>query len=327
MELQRTRNQRLKNLDVGIENNKRLAESMKNHDMGIIPVAIDTRSTYEKQQDKIYVEHEMRKKVYNLFNNDPQFSEQFMDKLKSENMGYAQFENVYDPLIKQFKSTLSQPNMVFDTMKKLIDNFGKTGVATSAIIPSSTNGNMITYLTEVRQMIEDQYTKGNVGKQEGDDMANKLDALLYIFSKGNIDMDLFNRYKAGFSQRLGIKEVLQDIIETLMSDEPQNLKVKEFKTHLSKLKENTFYNLEKSQLKEENSQLRNNRNKYPAKSVLYETLNDQIEVNKAKIEYLELKLKGANQAQLNDIKSIIEELENKLKGVSQAQIDEEKYMT
>lgn len=256
MQLQRTKNQRLQNLDVGIENNKRLAQSMKNHDMGITPVAIDTRSTFEKQQDNLFIEHELRRKVYNIFNNDPQFSEQFIDLFKKENIGYAQFENVYDQLIKQFKSTLSNPKMVFDTMKKLIYNLEKTGVSTSTVIPSLTNGNIQKYLTEVKQMIEDQYTKGNVDKKEGDDMVDKVDSLKYIFSDENVNMELFKDFKKGLSKRLGINEIIQDIAETLISNKTQNEKFEEFKEQLFNLKKNTIHNLEKLSLEEENKKLR-----------------------------------------------------------------------
>lgn len=127
----RNKKQRLKEIDEAVNKEKILNMKMKDYEMGIVPQVLDNRTTFEKLSDDVYMYQNLREKVYDLFNNDSQSSEKYLEFLQTKNINQEDFINVYSDLKTRFKGQLATPASVFSTTKKLIENFNETGNTTS----------------------------------------------------------------------------------------------------------------------------------------------------------------------------------------------------
>ena len=127
----RNKKQRLKELDESVSKEKILNMKSKDYEIGIVPQVLDNRTTYEKLNDDVYMYQNLRDKVYDLFNNDSQTSEKYLELLQSKNINQEDFINVYSDLKTRFKGQLATPASVISTTKKLIKNLDETGNTTS----------------------------------------------------------------------------------------------------------------------------------------------------------------------------------------------------
>lgn len=80
----RNKKQRLKELDESVSKEKILNMKSKDYEIGIVPQVLDNRTTYEKLNDDVYMYQNLRDKVYDLFNNDSQTSEKYLELLQSK---------------------------------------------------------------------------------------------------------------------------------------------------------------------------------------------------------------------------------------------------
>ena len=127
----RNKKQKLKELDEAVNKERILNAKSKDYDMGIVPQTLDNRTTYEKLNDDVYMYQILREKVYDLFNNDSQTSEKYLELLQNKNIKQEDFINVYSDLKARYKGQIATPANVLSTTKNLINNFNETGNTTS----------------------------------------------------------------------------------------------------------------------------------------------------------------------------------------------------
>lgn len=190
----------------------------KDFENDITPQIIDTRTRYEKIQDKNYVNQQLRKMVYNLFDNDPESSEKFIKEFYLDGMTYTKFSTVYDVLEKQFKGTEAGPFFVFDTAKQLIKNIVETGTT-----GGYKNNNVIENLQELKEDLKNYNFNNKFTETE---TVNKLNAMIYLYKNVFDDSSTitFNTMSQLTKQQFkdirdNLKYVINDIIKYLVRDD------------------------------------------------------------------------------------------------------------
>lgn len=178
MTSEQKKNGMMKMLNMSITNESKLSNVMKDYDNGIVTDVIDTRSTYEKMQDKQYMSKKLIDDVYNLFNQDPQTSEEFLTILKENGIGSEYFDIAYPQLITSFKGKLVSPHVVFKATEQLINNFTESGNAATGINSSKLN--------DIVAFLERMFDSKVITKKEGDDMVDKIKALQNVMKKNNL---------------------------------------------------------------------------------------------------------------------------------------------
>jgi hypothetical protein len=123
----------LKMLDLQIANTKKLSNVMNDYQHGVEVQQTDLRSTFDKLNDKNFMENEFRKKVYKLFSNDTTQSEGFLKKFENSNMDIGEFNIVHKQLVQLFQGTLAPYATVYSNMVQLIDNLQQTGNPAQAV--------------------------------------------------------------------------------------------------------------------------------------------------------------------------------------------------
>lgn len=113
----------LKSLEIRKQNTAKISMKMKDYDSGIEPSIIDSRSEYEKQQDAVYIHHQLRDKIYKLFNNDPTYAEAFMDMMSNSQITPEKFNAIYEQLKLNFKGSVPKPALAMQNAIQLLDNF------------------------------------------------------------------------------------------------------------------------------------------------------------------------------------------------------------
>lgn len=222
--------ERMRILNQTSQNVAKLSAIMKNYDMGIIPEPIDTSTTYEKLQEKLYTDQDLRKKVYNLFNNDTQTAEDFLELFEQNNKSYDNFNLVYNQLLQQFKGFLASPVVVFDVMNKLSKNVKQTGVPTSA--------GLYDELREAQVFLEEQFKQNNISKEQGDDMVDKLNAINELLIRNvNLKKDETSSF-INASEKL--VETFENVKITMNSQIDEVNKLATLINELSKLTKDTF---------------------------------------------------------------------------------------
>jgi hypothetical protein len=167
----------MKMLDLSLANEKKLSDVMNDFQHGIVTQKTDMLSTFDKLNDKNFMENDFRKKVYALFNNDTTQSESFMNKFHSANMNIDDFYTVYSKLSELFKNTLASYMTVYNNAVQLIDNVKQTGTSNQAV--RKVKGNSPED-NEMAHMFAND-TDANVGrdrKDEGDHLTHDEIAII-----------------------------------------------------------------------------------------------------------------------------------------------------
>lgn len=191
----------------------------KDFDNDIIPGIIDTRSRYDKLNDQDYINQQLTKLAYNLFDNDPEQSEEFINLFKRNGTSYSRFSVIYDTLYKQIQGTDAEPNFVFSTAIKLIDNIVNTGSANN-------NFNSTTIIDNLEELKDNINNFNFNNKFEEKQTTQKLDALKYLYenifsSDTEISFeDTDNLSKTQFTTIKGdMMETINSIIAVLVSND------------------------------------------------------------------------------------------------------------
>jgi len=214
-----TRKERALETDEEISHLNYLNKRQKEFESGIVPQIIDTRTKYEKLKNKDYVNQQLRKMAYNLFDNDPKYSELFIQMFHIDNVNYSKFSVVYDNLVKQFKGTDVLPSFVLQTTKQLINNIQETGT------PGGFNSNFI--VENLQQLKEDFKNYNFNNKFEETEAINKLTAMLYLYENvfENSSKISFNTTTTKISRgqfkkiREQMIDEINEIIKYLVSDD------------------------------------------------------------------------------------------------------------
>jgi hypothetical protein len=168
-----TRHIRIQRTNDELDLQQKIAKRVKDFDNNIIPDIIDGRTKSEKLQDKYQQDELFRKLVFNLFDNDPEYSVEYIRLLNNEYIDLEVFQSIYDDLEKRFKGKNINPQNVMHTTKLLSSNFINSGNTLT------NNKTMINRLNDVMGQLKDIEFNTNYAKQDATD---KINALHYLYS-------------------------------------------------------------------------------------------------------------------------------------------------
>ena len=187
-----TRHIRIQRTIDELELQKKMAKRVKDFDNNIIPDIIDGRSKFEKLQDKYQQDELVRKLVFNLFDNDPEYSVEYIRLINESHIDLELFQAIYDDLEKRFKGKNIRPQSVMHITKLLSSNFINSG---NTIIDNTT---IITNLNNIETKLNDIQFNTNYEKQDASD---KINALQYLYS------NIFNDTQLNGISELNKKEL------------------------------------------------------------------------------------------------------------------------
>lgn len=98
------------------------------------PDVRDTRTSNQKISNIQRLQQEFERTVYDLFDNDVEFSEDFIKLFDQEEFNVIEFNIVKDHIFKLFKGKLVEPEVVIRTYKKLIEGFQESGNASGKAV-------------------------------------------------------------------------------------------------------------------------------------------------------------------------------------------------
>lgn len=222
----------LQSITQRISNNVKVSAKMKDYNNGYEATEIETRSAYEKMNDKNYIFQNLRDKVIKLFNNDTEMSEEFMNLLAGSSITPEDFELAYNQLVTNFSGKIVEPADVMTNLRKLVDNFQESGVSSQ---PGNNNQVVPYNPQDVQQMIQDAittvqqgYKNNEITKVEAKDSHQKLEAFHELMSRLHslMSQPFANRYdeneKDGMLKYARNNEALQDIVKILVSGQPDD---------------------------------------------------------------------------------------------------------
>ena len=182
----------LETIKMRVANEDKLSAKMKDYKYGVTPQVKDYRTAREKAQDKTYIYQVLRTKVYDLFGNDEQMSEEFMDLLSKSFVTPEQFSIAYNQLKTNFKGSIVEPSEVMTNLYQLVQNYEDSGTVTGESERGSVRGSakgsirddnstIATATTSMKSIVSDAYSKRIITKEVGDELT---DALSIIEEKG-----------------------------------------------------------------------------------------------------------------------------------------------
>ena len=166
-----------------VANEDKLSAKMKDHKYGVTPKVYDNRTAREKAQDKTYIYQVLRTKVYDLFGNDEQMSEEFMELLSKSFVTPEQFSIAYNQLKTNFKGSIVEPSEVMTNLYQLVQNYEDSGTVTGDSQRGSVRGDSTfrSVMSTSKSMVSNAFSRGNLEKPVADEMT---DALSIIEEKG-----------------------------------------------------------------------------------------------------------------------------------------------
>jgi hypothetical protein len=209
-----TRHIRIQRTNDELDLQQKIAKRVKDFDNNIIPDIIDGRTKTEKLQDKYQQDELIRKLVFNLFDNDPEYSVEYIRLLNNEYIDLEVFQSIYDDLEKRFKGKNINPQNVMHTTKLLSSNFINSGNTLT------NNKTMINRLNDVMEQLKDIQFNTNYAKQDATD---KINALHYLYSNiFNDDTQLNGISELNIEELTTIKKKITAQIDGLIRlfDEP-----------------------------------------------------------------------------------------------------------
>lgn len=240
-----TRKQRLQRTNDELQLERKMALRTKDFDEGIIPDIIDGRTKREKLQSQEQKNDLIRKLVYNLFDNDPEDSEEYIQLLNSNNIDLDLFQSIYDDLEKRFKGKNIRPRNILQNTIQLADNFTSSG---NTMIDNKT---IVETLDDVKDILNNV---GYTTDYEKQDTNNKIDGLKYLYSKifefddldtNQADIALFNRKEIGAIKQNISDEMIN--LFTILNDDysNDNSKALQLAEILARIKKQTILQAQK----------------------------------------------------------------------------------
>jgi hypothetical protein len=209
-----------------IESNNKLYKILKERSYGIESESINlvatpsNRTASERRNDKNTVVNELKNKVYNLFDNDPDDSQYFMNNFNSNP---DSFNVVYPQLVQLFKGNNPDPDNVIATANNLVNNLQSTG-SMNTVAPAN-NNLLLQNIENVKQFLSAQIQNGNVNAPGGNDMSNVLSAIFKY--ENSYDLLKKSNQKEWLKARQKISEDVNDLVEIMISDKSEKTKLKE----------------------------------------------------------------------------------------------------
>lgn len=167
---------RFKRLQVDTKNQNILSRKYKNFELGYeVEDVTETRSNAELQQDRLYIEAQLRPKLKSLFGKDADEINAYVNYLQQNNVNLADFNTIYPELTKMGSNLTA--NKVITRSTKLLSNLQNTGEPTEY---SNSNDltEIIDAIKEGKKMIQEEYKDGGLEYNEANDNIHKLNAVL-----------------------------------------------------------------------------------------------------------------------------------------------------
>ena len=209
-----TRDIRIQRTYDELELQKKMAKRVKDFANNIIPDIIDGRTKSEKLQDKYQQDELIRKLVFNLFDNDPEYSVEYIRLINEAHIDLELFQAIYDDLEKRFKGKNISPQIVMYTTKLLSSNFINSGnTITDNKTITNTLNNIVTKLNDIQ-------FNTNYAKQDATD---KINALQYLYSNIFNDTQLNGISELNKKELSTIKKHITAQVDELIQlfDEPE----------------------------------------------------------------------------------------------------------
>ena len=159
-----------------VANEDKLSAKMKDYKYGVTPKVYDNRTAREKAQDKTYIYQVLRTKVYDLFGNDEQMSEEFMELLSKSFITPEQFSIAYNQLKTNFKGSIVEPSEVMTNLYQLVQNYEDSGTVTGDSQRGSVRGDstIASVMSTTKSMVSNAYSRGNLEKPVADEITDVL---------------------------------------------------------------------------------------------------------------------------------------------------------
>ena len=178
------RNKYLKSLESRVNNIDLLSDKMKNFKHGIIDnQPIDIRTQRERGADKNYIYQVLRTKVFDLFNNDPEMSEEFMELVSNSEVTPGQFSIALPQLKINFKGSINDPMDVMTNLRQLIQNFEDGGTVSGSVMgsvrgdESIADNTIASAIDAVQSAIQDAFAQYYMPKDVADELTDVVNVL------------------------------------------------------------------------------------------------------------------------------------------------------
>ena len=168
------------------------------------------------------INNAFQNKVYKLFNNDGNDSNNFMSNFDTNNIQL--FNSVYPELLKLYQGTFTDPMIVLNTANQLIDNLLNTGT-----IIGNNNNQVLQEINNIKNYVNKEKL---LSAPETNDINDLLDAI--IFYDENLD-SLKNTSK-WLSLKKKIVPDLDLLLSEMASDVPKEIKVKQMLEIMKRIK-------------------------------------------------------------------------------------------
>lgn len=157
--------------------NKRQKEYVNN----IVPEIMDTRTKHEKLKNKDYINQQIRRMAYNLFDDDPKFSELFIQLFFQEKIDYSPFSIIYDELLNRVKGTDARAPFVIKIAKQLIKNIKSTGStnSTGSVQQAFSDKEILKNLNQLKADLATYHFDNSFLERE---TKEKLNAMNYLYN-------------------------------------------------------------------------------------------------------------------------------------------------
>jgi hypothetical protein len=143
-------------------------------DTGTTDILLDSKTTAEKLGDSNYMSRDVRNKVYKLFNNDAEQSEDYIKLMNTENISAKDFNVVYPQLMQLFQGTLASASDVAMNTLQLIVNFQSTGNFNQS---QSENIKLSDEIDEMHKWLNSMYNSGSISREEGNEGIDALNVI------------------------------------------------------------------------------------------------------------------------------------------------------
>jgi len=199
--LQKRHQERVNDLNIASQVEAKLSKKMDDYDRGyeIDTEEIDTRTNFERTQDANYIMSILRNKLNKLFANDPEEIQDFIDAMNTNRISIQDFNSVYPKLMESGEPNLNTADDVYLRMTRLLDG-------------SNISLDLKRIISSLIRIVQNTYDKGEINKEKGDDLTDKLEALQTpIMTKNNYDRDEKGLFEVG---NRNLYEDLADIEES-----------------------------------------------------------------------------------------------------------------
>lgn len=170
---------RQKRLPIAIKNTEKLSRAYKDLELGYeLEYDHETRSNAELQQDRLYIERQLRPKLKTLFGKDGAEIDAYVNYLQQNQVSLSDFNTIF-PELQKMGSKLTA-NVVIARSSKLLQNLSDNGTTS---MPSISQ--MKKAFEESKNLIQEEYDNDNLEKSDANDYTHKLNALKKILTTNN----------------------------------------------------------------------------------------------------------------------------------------------